>query len=278
MKNKLYVIFVTLLILTCGLFIGTKDLDVKATSSGGSNCGIDDIGLDVNWMWNDVISTICNATYEAYKGDNIIRGREIGTKGDRWSANEIEEYMREDCGLENVEQIQLLPINDPKCWTRYYTSRMNVTDYRLHIDIDSKNFHKTIPVNESFVIPMTRPKDKLWGSLTFDWTLPDNDDIVIQLHKDGEWPAGGSLTNYSCKNLSISPINEFDIMVGNATYVELGDPLPNNQENRVLLIDEENDECEERLENVTNATGVLLIHEYQSDFQIDEEVISDKNY
>jgi hypothetical protein len=283
LKRKIFVLIVTLLISISGFVIVFNDFEVKATGGGGGGGGKedDDIGLDYNWMWDDVIQTICNATYEAYEGDKIIRGREMGTKGDRWTAVKIENFMANNCSLENVKQLKLGPIEDDwRCWGRYYTSRMNVTDYLLHIKIDSENYDKDIPVNESYVIPMVRPIDPLLSSsLDFNFTLPDEDDIVIELHPDGDWPAGGSLTNYTAhKNLSIDPtINEFDILIGNATYIESGD-LPDDQENRVFLFDEETG-VQDMLDNVTNATGVLLIHNHiEESNEITKEIAANYSY
>ena len=45
--------------------------------------------------------------------------------------------------------------------------------------------------------------------------------------------------------------------VGNVTYVANDDPLPIEQEGRVFLFEE--DGCDEHLENMTNATGAILI-------------------
>ncbi len=279
MRKKLFVLFVTLLMTTSTYILVSNEFEVKATPGGGGG-EEDDIGLDFDWMWDDVITTICDAVYKAYPGHKIIRGRELGTIGEHWSADKIEYFMANNCSLKNVTQLPLGPISG--CDGRYYTSRMNVTDYLLHIDINSKEYHKDIPVNESYVIPMARPKDRLIGGLNFNWYLPDEDNIVIKPHpllfdSESDWPAGGTLTNYSSHyNLSIKPTNDLDILVGNATYIDPEDPLPDDQEDRVFLFNE-TQEGENQLDNVTNATGVLLIHDSKG-HQIGKEKTADYNY
>ncbi len=277
MRKKLFVLCVTLLLTTNMFILVSNEFEVKATPGGGGGSEEDDIGLDFDFCWN-VSKKIGDAVYKAYPGLKIIRGREFGTLGEHWSADRIWEFMKYDCGLENVKQLPLGPIKDEdmKCWNRYYTSRMNVTDYLLHIDINSKYYHHDIPVNESFVFPMVLPKDRLLEGLDFNFTLPAEDNIVIILDPESDWPLGGTFTNYSCINLSIKPTNEFDILIGNATYIDPEDPLPDDQEDRVFLFNE-TQEGEKQLNNVTNATGVLLIRDSKG-HQINEDVLANYSY
>ncbi len=276
MKKKLFVVFVTLLMITSTyILVSIDEFEVKATPGGGGGSEEDDIGLDFDWMWDEAITTICEAVYDAYIGEEIIRGREFGTIGENYTADKIAGFMDVNCGLENATMLQLKPIKE--CKHRFYTTRMNVTDYLLHIKIDSENYDKDIPVNESYVIPMARPKDPGTLDLDFNWTLPVEDNIVVFLHPEGNWPAGGALTNYSSHyNLSINSANGFDFLVGNATYIENGDPLPPDQEDRVFIFDE-NETGENQLKNVTNATGVLLIY-YEGRYEINKDVLAEKNF
>ena len=259
-----------------------SDLEVNATGGGGGGEEEDDIGLDFDWMWNVAIDNMSNAVYLAYNNTEIRKGREFGTKGELWAANKIKEYMIDNCGLENVDKLPLGPIKKLKFINRYYSGKVNVKDYLLNIDIDSENYDKDISQNECFVIPMTRTNNQLenlTGNFPYDdcYIKLDPADNNLVTNADAKWPLGGSFTNYSCFNLTIDPDNDFDILLGNATYIASGDPLPDDQENRVFLFDE-NKTTESDLDNVTNATGVLLIHEYNVIEKIDKEVTAKYNY
>ena len=261
MKKKIFILITTLMIITTSYITILNDFEVKATPGGDGDGEEDDIGLDFNWMWDSVIKTMCNATYIPYNGQKILRGREFGTIGEYWAAEKIESYML-SCGLKKVKKLPLGPIDG--CDHRYYTSRMNVTDYLLHINISSENYDHDIPVNESYVIPMTRPENPgtwyLEDNLDFTWNLPAEDEIIVILRPSDNFPAGGSLTNYTSHyNLSIDPINDFNILIGNATYIENGENLSTVQYDRVFLFDEE-DGVKDQLNDTTNATGVLLIY------------------
>ena len=264
MERKISAIIISLLLLSSIIIFVDNDHNVEAIGGEGEG-DIDNIGLDYDFMWL-VSKTVSNATYEAYPGDEITKGREFGSKGDWWTAEKIWGFMKYDCSLENVDQIPLGPIENENCSDRFYTSKINVTDYLLHIDnTDYYNDTKLpcdIPVNESFVFPQAYPKGWV-GDLTFDSTM-ENVRVIEPYSKD--WPAGGSLTNCYL-NLTVSAANKYDLIMGNATFVADDDSLPEDQDGRVLVFDEEEGECEERLENVTNATGVVLIHDVVSRYK-----------
>ena len=242
-----------------------NELNVEATGGEGEG---DNIGLDYDFMWL-VSKTVSNATYEAYEGDKITKGREFGSKGDWWTANKIRDYMRDYCGLENVDQIPLGPIGG-NFSDRYYTNKININDYLLHIDNPDYNedtgFPSDVPVNESFVFPQAYPQDWTGTDLTFNSTMVDGENVRVIEPWSTNWAAGGSLTNYYY-NLSVSPVNQCDLLIGNATYIADDDPLPEDQDCRVFIFDEEEGECEEKLENVSNASGVVLIHNVSSRYK-----------
>ena len=264
MERKIgVIIIISLLLLSSIVVFVNNELNVEATGGEGGG-DIDNIGLPYDFMWN-VSKTVSNATYEAYPGDEINKGREFGSKGENWTANKIVDYMNETCGLENVKKLPLGPIKD--CPYRFYTSKINVSDYLLHIDNPDYNqdtgLPNDVPKNETFVFPQAYPK---WGSLTFDSIMEDEDNVHVIELPFINWPIAGSLTNCYL-NLSVTGANQYNLIMGNATYVADNDPLPQDQDDKVLIFDEEEGECEERLENVTNASSVILIHNVTSRYK-----------
>jgi hypothetical protein len=260
MERKISAIIISLLILTSIVVIVNNELYVEATGGEGEG-DIDNIGLDYNFLWN-VSDNVSQAVYKAWEGDEITKGREFGSKGDIWTADLIRDYMTHDCGLENVDQIPLGPIAG--CDDRFYTSKINVSDYLLHIDNPDYNsdtgLPNDVPKNETFVFPQAYPK---WGSLTFNSIMEDEDNVQVIEPLTINWPTAGTLTNYYL-NLSVTAANQYNLIMGNATYVADDDPLPEDQDDKVLIFDEEEGVCEERLENVTNASSVILIHNVTS--------------
>ena len=134
MKKKISVLIITTLLCISTIVTINNDVNVEAIAGGDDEVG-EIIGLDLDFMWN-VTKNLSYVVHnpEVYpSGENVIRkGRAFGTEGDRWTADYLNYTMNDVLKLENAQKIQLGPIfTNP---ARFYTSRVNVSDYLLNID------------------------------------------------------------------------------------------------------------------------------------------------
>jgi PKD repeat protein len=271
MKGKFCILIIATLMLTCIATIINSDIDVEATSGGGGEAN-NFFKKYYDYLWfkiTDNLSYVVHNDSIWGEGDNVIRkGRAFGTAGDRWTANYIRDELQINLGLDNVQQLPLGPIsNFPN---RYYSNRINITDYRLHIDSENYSidtgFPNDIPFNESFVVPICR-RQNLLGSLTLNFTFEDEDNIRIRPTHD-KWPPLFFSQTSNHYNMSCSAVNYYDIIMGNASYIKSNETMPIEQDWMVFMIDEEED-CDEKLDNVTNANGIILLYNNSTQYMID---------
>jgi len=269
MKRKYGILVILVMMLSISIVvIFNKDVDIKATGGGGG--GENNFFSEYyDYLWDNVLKNFSYVVHNDSiwgEGDNVIRkGRAFGTAGDLWTAKYIKEEL-DKLNLSNVQKIKLSPIKDDDLKKRYYSSRINITDFRLHIDSENYSidmgFPNDVPLNETFVVPSCRP----FGSLTYNFTFEDEDDIrILPIHDD--WPKGFSITIYYY-NMSCSVVNDYGSIIGNASYIESNETLPAEQVLEVFLIDEEAG-CENKLDNVTDATGVILLYNNSTQYTIE---------
>jgi hypothetical protein len=264
MKKKFYVIFVTLLMCLSAIVIISNDFEVEATGGSGNNS----LGLDYDYIWFKILD---NLTYVVHNdsiwgaGDEVIRkGRSFGTEGDNWTANYIRDEL-ENLDLSNVQKLKLGPIEGYDKWE--YTSKVEVVDFNLTINSQnwsSLNFTSDghIPKNETFVLPSARINRKKiplaeWLKMSYNNTFENVKLISKNLEKS--FILHGATTNDYLNISDIIILNVFDNITGNATHITNNQTLPEDQEGRVFLFEEENG-CENQLDNMTNASGAILIH------------------
>jgi len=255
MKNKIVGIFVCImLVLTAVVFI-PDNMNVEATPGSG---GEEDDGKSLNnsYIWDQTIS-FANVIYDAYGEGEIPKGRSFGSKGGNYTINNILLLqMENEIGLEDVhtEQIKHIPGIE-----KNYTTIIDVNDFQLTVNNNNYPFPNPIPVQESFVFPSGYPDKLIDGSLTHNYSL-NNVEIRPQLIT-APWPLGGTLNNYTLNITSFTILNnDSEFIIGNLTYIANNDTVPdyNEQLGRVFIIDE-TEECSDKLENLTIATGCILI-------------------
>ncbi|UCF13479.1 MAG: M28 family peptidase [Thermoplasmatales archaeon] len=260
MRKKLSVLIVALLIFLSSIMIIPDDLKVEASGEGGDG----GIGLDLDFMWS-VTENLSNIVHEYEPGD-IPKGRFFGSWGAEFKAANYINYTMNNLGLDDVRKIKLGPI-----WgrtTRFYTSLIQVVDYMITVNHPDYPFPSDIPWSEIFPTPSVRfPVN---GTLDHNWTYTETRVLSRDKWRDNLlWPFGGTLTGYHL-NMSATAANAGNIVIGNVTYIASNETLPDEQELMVFLIDEEEGECEQKLENVTNASAVILIHDVISEYTTKE--------
>ena len=266
MKGKIVVLVIGLLLSISVSIIINNDIKVKATQGGNGN---EDIGLDYDYMWYNITENLSNVVHDDNiwgKGDEVIRkGRSFGTPGDKWTANYLYYELKDNISLSNVQILQLGPVEGYDMWE--YTSKVDVVDFNLSINFqgDLPYFIPSdghIPKNETFVLPSARPNRKKiplaeWSKMSYNNTFENVKLISKNLEKN--FILHGATTNDYLNISDIIILNVFDNITGNATYITNNQTLPEDQEGRVFLFEEENG-CENQLDNMTNASGTILIH------------------
>ncbi len=272
MKQKIYVLVMTLVFCLSTIVIVLNDVDVEATAGGGGQSGEigEIIGLDLDYMW-EVTDNLSNVIHnkQVYPDGSIPKGRAFGTAGDNWTAEYLKREMDIEMGLDNVEKLPIGPIEDIKLINRYYSSRINITEFSLCINnenytSETDGFPNVVPLNESFVTPSCKPKNIIGGSLTDNFTFLDEDDIRL-FPVDDKWPNGVFRTGFHLNITITFTWTNYSVM-GNTSYINNTGTLPEEQNDTVFLIHEDNN-CDDKLENVTNASAIILLYNSTSGIQ-----------
>jgi len=201
------------------------------------------VDLDHQYMLN-VTDYIGNIVHTAYEGNDIRKGRAFGTKGGDATANYIEnELLKMGFEDKNVYKLQLGPILWRPFWK--YSNKVETIDYQLTINCPDGVIK--IPKNETFVFPSAAPP--LNHNYTFDGVR------VVSIN---DLPHLGELSD-TYYNVSCELVDTGYIIIGNIFYIPRNASIPLEQEGVVFLVDEE-EGCEKIINNITNATGIILIH------------------
>jgi len=273
--KKIVSVIVCMLVCLSSILIISDELEVEASGGGGEGCD-GGIGLDYDYMWNiteNLSYVIFNE--KVYPRDkNIIRkGRGFGTDGDRWTALNLLKPNMTMMGLENVKELLIGPIKKLKYIDRYYSSMIEVLD--LKFEINNTNYTRdknglpcNVPKNETFPVPSGFKHKPLFGKMTYNYTFNGSDKIrVLPQNMTKRWWPLGQFSSRTYYNVSSSAIStgDFDKIIGKVTYIESNQSMPTEQEFVIFMIDEVAG-CEDKLNNVTNATGIVLIHNETTDY------------
>jgi hypothetical protein len=268
MRQKIYIFVMMLMICLSTVLLLSNDLKVEATGGGGGG-GDSHFNRYYDELWN-VTKNLSRAVHDAYEEGEIRKGRAMGTKGDNWTAEYINTLLLE-MDLNNVQKILLtdleqkwtdpiiLPIPIP--WKITY--KVEAIDFKMEITNTVHNYpyENPIPKNETFVMPSTRPDNSPSSTnLKLDYNRSFSDNLIVARDLDNVWELGGATSShYLNVTDDISELNIFSGICGNTTYIEIDESLPEDQEGRIFIFDEE-EGCENKLSNVINATGIILIH------------------
>ena len=252
MKKKIIVLVIVMLLSISGIQLVFNDVNVEAESGGGEsgNSGIQTLN---DYVWNLLVNLTDVVHLTPDYLNDIPRGRAWATAGENYTIKHILKPA-----LENyTEGFQKLLIG-PICGKlRQYSSKIVYNDYGLTIQNDSSEpypFAQEMPYSELF--PMGIGVNSLGTDLdgVFDY-----EDVIIEPYDlFGTYPFSGTYNNFYY-NLSSEILNVYDTIVGYLIYVNSTDDIPVNQTAITFILDEEPG-CEEIIENMTIASGCILIN------------------
>ena len=258
MRNKIVgMLIVLMLVLTSVTMIIPREIEIKALSVSGE--GNNETELPYNFMWlvtQELAGVIRDK--DVYPNGSIPMGRAFATPGDRYSAIHIlKPHMENECNLSDVGLLQLGPIKQLKYVDWPYTSKLEPLSFHLQVDSESYPYANPIPIEEMFVFQCAHPP------LTNNYSFENLK--MISLTSLGNLFFGGAYTDKHY-NLSCTPLSQYELIIANVTYIEDDEELPENQEDTLFIMNEtaSNDE---KLNDVTNATGVILINDISRGYQ-----------
>jgi len=268
MKRKIVVLVVTLLMCLTAIVIVPNDLEVEATPGERSR---DDggIGLDLDFMWN-VTKKLSNVVHQ-YPDGMIPKGRAWGTWGDNYTAREIlKPNMEGACGLSDVQKLLIGYIDEDGFRDRKYSNKIVTKDFSLSFTHPTETYpyETPVPVTEIFPIPSGYPHRIIGGQMTHNYSFTDAHVyrlVDLTENRSENWPFGGTYNNYSL-NVSGEVLNAYDLAIGNVSYLASNESPPTFQDGMVFMLDEEQG-CEDKLENITNATACILVHNTSRGYQ-----------
>jgi len=265
--KKIVTCLVCILFVTSALIVVQNMKNDNIIASGSPIPNNNGIGLNYTYLWQ-VTTYLSNAVHK-YNTTMIPKGRAFGSWGcEEYSQDYIYRQMANTLGLTDTKLEKLGPINDTLITDlRYYTSFVNVEDYRLTIEhpqygwtIETQGLPRNVPWSECFVSP------SCVGIKTQTHEMDESDDVRVISHFDNGWPEEGTLTD-DYMNVSCSTVSGIDFICGNVTLINNSSELPTDQTGMVFLVNE-TDDCEEILENITNASGVVLLYSDERGYTI----------
>ena len=248
-----------LLICLSSISILYTTFKVEASSGGGSES---DSYLDREYMWK-IIEDLASVVNSSYKGDDIVKGRFFGSEGESDTADNLRLDLINNCSFDvsNVKEVPLKPLKSNANY--YYTDLFDVESYSLTINHDyfledTGLKHRNIAENDTYPLVATRPK---WDG-GYDYTRSFDETRVLNLTDFMTtfplWDKG-----INPLNVSYTLLNNMNITMGNVTYINESSEVPEYQEDgTVFLIDEVNG-CDDKLADVIDTTGVILIKDEQ---------------
>ncbi len=259
MKNKIYVIIVTLLICLSGIVIIPNNLEVEASGGGG---GEDNETLDTDYIW-DMVNDIAKVVYR-YPDGLIPKGRAFGSWGANRTVFNILKYeMNNNLSLGDVHEEQLGHI-DGNSWE--YTTCFWINDFQLTVNNNDYETETGLPSNipkkESFLMAAGCSKSKLTyfdGNPTFNNTFSNVK--ITPKNMTSFNILGGTFNNFYYQIPGTSNVNNKNsIILGNLTYITENETISYSEQfDRVFLINESSGNCQEQLDNITNASATFVI-------------------
>jgi hypothetical protein len=254
MKEKIYVLIVTLLMCLSVIVIIPNDFKVEATSGSGNNS----LGLDYDYIWN-ITENLSNVIYNVYEPNEIPRGRSFGSKGGYYTVNNITIPEMNAIGLEDVHTEKIEHIADEP--NKNYTSIINMTDFSLNINNASDNpypFENPMSKKEMYVIS-TGGAAISFGSLTHNYSF-ENVKIIPNNMTD-YWPTGGSFNDFVLNVTDFTVENSFSPVIGGSVaYIASNETIPSEDEQYglVFLLDDV-EGCQDKLDNITRGEASIII-------------------
>jgi PKD repeat protein len=250
MKSKIFILVITLVICLSTNGFVLNDSKVTATGGGG-NSG--EAELDYKYLWTQINDT-ANVIYDAYSGNDIRKGRFMGSKGGHYTAEKIIQYQMDLMGLDNVHNDTIGKIENADYDKIYYNRAIEVTGFNLTVNIGGED--KKIDKKEVF------PTPTVTVLLAFGYDCDHNfTDARVKYQNFSKEPSLDSWFDSSHEVTEFDTINfGYEGFIGQLKYINGDQQIPNtdDQEGIVYLIDQDSD-SPEIVNNLTNASGIVLI-------------------
>jgi hypothetical protein len=250
MKNKIIGITICMLLLATSVNLVFNEKPLRADQQTGNN---QDLNLPYLWTW---IKTACKNITKVYNQSEIMKGRFYGSKGCIYTAKILENEMKDNLSLENVNRTAILHINstDPIIDAREYTTIIDTTAYNLTVNNNTYFFTNPIPQDQFFPVACAaRRNESLTYNSKFDHVslfYNNLQDIIPQ-----DWFNGSYLiTNYEASIYSENPL------WGKLEYLALNQTAPSDQQGIVFLL-EDKEENQDLFNNLSGSEGCILIHD-----------------
>jgi hypothetical protein len=236
------------------------------------------INLDFDFVWQ-ATENISNVIYDAtYDNPKIKKGRAWATAGENYTHDDVLiPYLEGSnyCNFSDVDKLQIGYLSQRP--EKNYSSKIITKDFRLSISHDTATYpwQTPIPYSEIFPVPSAL-KNITTGSVTNNCSFTNIKVKKLSEIRDdhGEnWPFGGTYNDYHL-NLSYENLNENEILIGNVSYIANNESIPTDQEGMVYII-EEVDGCDEKLANITNAIGCILLNNNTRGYQYENATMCD---
>jgi hypothetical protein len=272
MKKIISILSIMLMITSSIVIVSQNNSSVKATGDQAQQGQGNSIGLDLNYMWDNTVN-ISNAVHYAYLGKELRKGRLFGSKGAEVYARGIIYKEMKKLNLDGVQNITLGPIKNTTYAGRYYTNFVNVTNFNIHINTPEyylTNRPRDVPKNESFATPSTKRELGYYSEkLNHNFS---GTNVYIDIQCNQCWAFGHQNIYVPCQ-----PLSSCDIIIGNVTYVNVTSSMPTDQEDKVILLNETNGSIN-KLNNVTDADGIVLIHNTSDGYYVPASVIENYSF
>ncbi|DAC72456.1 MAG TPA: hypothetical protein DSN98_05025 [Thermoplasmata archaeon] len=260
MKQKLGNILLIMLLITASLQIMTfqESNTLADPGAGGSEDGY----LDFDYYF-DTVSYLSNIIHNSsiYDPSEIKKGRYFGSDGDKAAAKYLKDNFINNSGFgsSDVRKVSLGDVQDAS-YDHDYTEFVNVTSYALTINhpdfMENTSLPSaTIPQDDAY--PIVAVRDPEWqGNYTMN---TDFDDSRVYNERDfynlfPKWRYG--IQPY---NITYDALNDYDIVLGNVTYVAADEEIPPHDYHTVFLLDEV-EGVTDQIDNATNASGIILMN------------------
>ncbi len=285
MKNKkIIAFFVCVMLVITALTINFDEKsNVKADPGEGEEEIISgSISEMNNYTW-ERLRELCNVIRDAYNLElgEIPKGRAWATEGERYSIDHILKPALENY-TEDYQELLIGYIDDDRYRDRKYSTKIVINDYDLTVNDGSYPYQQPSPYSEYF--PAGVAINTIMGVQLYDlnntFTFSNVNVVPTDLHK---LPFGNMLYNEKYYNVTCEPLNDYDVVFGHPVRIENDDSIPEDQLGYVFILDEEPD-CEDKLDDITDAMGCILIenvskaYSYQNATQMNFSIIKVSPY
>jgi hypothetical protein len=271
MKKKIVGIFVIMLMISSAMTTILFSDNLKVEASGGEPQG-GGMNLDYEFVWNmtNQFGQVNNKT--DWSGENNIpKGRSWATAGENYTIERIlKEYMFGENNTCGVTGYKLLPIgyisgiNGLEPWKPFkpkqYSSKIVIHNYSLVI-LNRTNLYQDVPYSELF--PLGVGFIPFWEN--FDTYLNQNFTFANAEIEEKDLYISDFLEDHF--NVSCVQQNTYENLVSPVVYLNTTDSVPENHD--CIFILKEERASEEKLEELSDAMGCILIEDESKGYNFD---------